>query len=179
MSTPRSGRSPSGWCWGRLGLGLILPALNAGALRALPREQLAHGSGSLNFVRQLGGAFGVNLLSVVIERRTAFHADALAQALTPANPAGAETIERLTLLLSHWGNPFGDRLPIGVPPAAMSYLETVLVPKARLFAYQDGFVVAAIVFFLAIAPAWIMGRRRHAPASPGPSIEASARRPPP
>ncbi len=143
---------------GRVGLGVMLPALNAGALRALPHDRLVQGSGSLNFVRQLGGAFGVNLLSVLIDRRTIFHGDALAQALTPANSAAIEALTRLGMIFSHWGNPFGNRLPTGVNPGSMAYLETVLVPKARLFAYQDGFYVVAIVFFLAIIPAFIMGR---------------------
>lgn len=144
---------------GRVGLGVMLPALNAGALRALPRDRLAQGSGSLNFVRQLGGAFGVNLLSVLIDRRTAFHGDALAQALTPANSAGIEALTRLSVLFSHWGNPFGNRLPTGIHAGSMGFLETVLVPKARLIAYQDSFYVVAIVFFLAIIPAYVMGGR--------------------
>ncbi|MBR1040602.1 DHA2 family efflux MFS transporter permease subunit [Bradyrhizobium viridifuturi] len=143
---------------GRVGLGVMLPALNAGALRALPRDRLAQGSGSLNFVRQLGGAFGVNLLSVLIDRRTAFHGDALAQALTPANSAGIEALTRLSILFSHWGNPFGNRLPTGIHPGSMGFLETVLVSKARLIAYQDSFYVVALVFFLAIIPAFAMGR---------------------
>lgn len=149
---------------GRVGLGVMLPALNAGALRALPQERLAQGSGSLNFVRQLGGAFGVNLLSIFIDRRTIFHGDALAQALTPANAAGAESVSRLGLIFSHWGNPFGSRLPTGVNPGSMAFLETVLVPKARLFAYQDGFYIVAIAFFVALLPAYIMGRRGKARA---------------
>jgi EmrB/QacA subfamily drug resistance transporter len=143
---------------GRVGLGVMLPALNAGALRALPPDRLTQGSGSLNFVRQLGGAFGVNLLSVLIDRRTIFHGDALAQALTPANSAAIEALTRLGIIFSHWGNPFGNRLPTGVHPGSLAFLETVLVPKARLFAYQDGFHVVAVVFLLAIVPAFFMGR---------------------
>jgi len=148
---------------GRIGLGLITPSLNAGALRALPHELLAQGSGTLNFVRQLGGALGVNLLSVLIERRTTFHGDALAQAITPATTAAGIAMRQLGLMLPHWGNQFGTRLPSGAPPAAMTYLETVLVPKARLLAYQDGFLVVAAMFFAALLPALLMrgpsGRR--------------------
>lgn len=162
---------------GRVGLGVMLPALNAGALRALPADKLAQGSGSLNFVRQLGGAFGVNLLSVIIDRRTIFHGDALAQALTAANATAAESISRLALLFSHWGNPFGSRLPEGVNPGSMAYLETMLVPKAQLFAYQDGFYIVAVFFFAAIVPAWFM-RGQGRPASelqPQPSTAPAVR----
>ena len=110
--------SLAGWIvMGRIGLGLITPALNAGALRALPPEQLAQGSGAVNFVRQFGGALGVNLLSVVIDRRTTFHADALAQAVTPATAAASEAVQRLGPMLAHWGNPFGSRMPANAPPA--------------------------------------------------------------
>lgn len=59
-------------CWacvGRIGLGILLPALSTGALDILDREQLAHGAGAITFVRQLGGAFGVNLLTFFLEWR--------------------------------------------------------------------------------------------------------------
>jgi len=149
---------------GRVGLGLIMPALNAGALRALPTEMLAQGSGSLNFVRQFGGALGVNLLSVLVDMRMTFHGDALAQAMTPATSAAAAAVRQLSLLLPHWGNPFGTHLPTGVPPIAMTYLESMLVPKAQMLAYQDGFYVVAITFFIAVLPALLMRGQRPEPA---------------
>ncbi|MDR3438803.1 DHA2 family efflux MFS transporter permease subunit [Telmatospirillum sp.] len=153
--------SLAGWIvLGRIGLGLITPSLNAGALRALPSELLAQGSGTINFVRQLGGAMGVNLLSVLIDRRTIFHGDALALAMTPATSAASATVQQLSRLLEHWGNPFGTRLPSGAPPAAMAYLETVLAAKAQLFAYQDGFLIVAVMFFIALLPAMLMRRGR-------------------
>jgi EmrB/QacA subfamily drug resistance transporter len=147
---------------GRIGLGFILPSLNAGALRALPPAQLAQGSGTLNFIRQFGGALGVNVLSVLIDQRAAFHGDALAQAMTPATSAAVTAIQRLGLVLTHWGNPFGSRLPTGAPPAAMSFLESELTPKALMLAYQDGFLFVAVIFFAALLPAWLMRGRRQA-----------------
>lgn len=143
---------------GRIGLGFITPSLNAGALRALPHEQLAQGSGTVNFVRQFGGALGVNLLSVLIDRRTTFHGDALAQALTPQSSAFYEEMRRLSILLAHWGNPFGTRMPAGAPPHAMAYMGSVLLPKARLLAYQDGFLAVAVMFFVSLLAALQMCR---------------------
>lgn len=54
---------------GRVGLGLIIPGLNAGALRLLPYGTEAAGSASINFFRQLGGALGVTLLALFLEGR--------------------------------------------------------------------------------------------------------------
>ncbi len=59
-------------CLGRLGLGLLLPALSTGSLDVLSAEELALGAGAITFVRQLGGAFGVNLMTFFLEWR--YHA---------------------------------------------------------------------------------------------------------
>jgi len=52
---------------GRIGMGFMLPALSVAALNPLTQEQLAAGSSSISFARQLGGAFGVNLVALSIE----------------------------------------------------------------------------------------------------------------
>ncbi len=58
---------------GRVGLGMIIPALNVGAVATLPPEQIAHAAASVNFARQFGGAIGVNLLAVLLEWRLGVH----------------------------------------------------------------------------------------------------------
>jgi hypothetical protein len=45
----------------------MLPALSTGALNPLAPEQLGAGSSTINFTRQLGGAFGVNIVALTIE----------------------------------------------------------------------------------------------------------------
>ena len=49
---------------------MIIPALNVGAVQSLTGIELAQASAAVNFVRQLGGAVGVNLLAVVLEWRS-------------------------------------------------------------------------------------------------------------
>lgn len=61
---------------GRVGLGLIIPGLNAGALRLLPAGTEAAGSAAVNFFRQFGGAFGVTLLALFLEWRQRSYAAA-------------------------------------------------------------------------------------------------------
>ncbi|MDO6441889.1 DHA2 family efflux MFS transporter permease subunit [Marinobacter sp. 2_MG-2023] len=52
---------------GRVGIGFMLPALTTGALNPLEPEELGAGSSIINFTRQLGGAFGVNIVALTIE----------------------------------------------------------------------------------------------------------------
>lgn len=52
---------------GRIGIGFMLPALSTGALNPLKPEQLGAASSTINFTRQLGGAFGVNIVALTVE----------------------------------------------------------------------------------------------------------------
>jgi len=54
---------------GRIGLGLIIPSLNLGAVQVVHPSYLADASAAINFARQLGGAMGVNILAVFLEWR--------------------------------------------------------------------------------------------------------------
>lgn len=59
---------------GRIGLGFILPSLNLGALRGLPKDLIPQASSVIGFVRMLGGAAGVSICAIVLEWRLAVHA---------------------------------------------------------------------------------------------------------
>lgn len=90
---------------GRVGLGLIIPGLSSGAMRAAAPAFGIHVPGTVNFSRQLGGALGVNLIAILLEART------------------------LSLC--------------GATPCAG--------------AFRDSFIALAVVFGLALLPAWKMG----------------------
>lgn len=137
----------------RIGLGLVFPALGASSLRALPPEQLAQGSGAINFTRQLGGAFGVNLLAVALERRTAFHADMLAATQTPDNSATIIFLGQVAAMTKAAALPASQQLP-----AAAWYLGETVYSQASTLAFRDGFLITAIVFAAALVPTWVLQR---------------------
>lgn len=145
----------------RIGLGLVFPAISAGSLQVLPRNLIGQGSGASNFIRQLGGAFGVNLLAVFVERRTMLHADALAATQTSDNSTTMELLREIAGIVHSAGLPDTQLLP-----AAANFLGQTVVIQASNSAYQDGFLVVAAVFLLALVPTWFMwiGRPRTSPA---------------
>jgi predicted MFS family arabinose efflux permease len=59
---------------GRVGLGFILPSLNLGAMRGLPKDLIPQASSVIGFVRMLGGAAGVSICAIVLEWRLAAYA---------------------------------------------------------------------------------------------------------
>lgn len=140
---------------GRVGLGVMMPALNAGALSVLPPEMLVQGTGTINFVRQLGGAFGVSLLAAATEMRFAFHADALTATQTAGNGSTMELINRVGGLDGVWGVPTTQTLA-----GALNHLGQMLSAQAQSLAYGDGFALVGMVFWVGILPALWM-RKKH------------------
>ncbi len=139
----------------RIGLGLIKPALNVTALRALRPELLGQGAGMINFFRQFGGAFGVNVLSVMLDRRTFFHSNALANAQTAANSGTAEYLRIMQELLARAGVPHDLQMP-----GALHFLDRIVYAQAYTLGFRDSFLIVAFIFTVALIPAWIMGRTR-------------------
>jgi EmrB/QacA subfamily drug resistance transporter len=58
---------------GRLGLGLILPALNLATLRHIDMHQLGQSSVVTSYARQLGGVMGIAIVAVFIQWREAVY----------------------------------------------------------------------------------------------------------
>ncbi len=145
----------AGWAaFGRIGLGLVIPALNTTALRAVPPDLLPYGAGTLNFIRMLGGAIGVNTLAIVLELRTARHADLFAATQTPDNPVTRELLQGVVDLLARQGVGLADQVPL-----ATAYLGQMILLRANGLAFQDGFMVLAGGFALATLSAFLLVRR--------------------
>ncbi|RIX46219.1 MAG: DHA2 family efflux MFS transporter permease subunit [Rhodocyclales bacterium GT-UBC] len=60
---------------GRLGLGMVLPALSLATLRHLEPHQLSQSSVVVSYVRQLGGVLGIAVGAVFVEWRQSAHGD--------------------------------------------------------------------------------------------------------
>jgi len=147
------------WCvvLSRVGLSLLKPALNVAALVSLDASLIGQGAGMINFARQLGGAFGVNLLSVILDRRTFFHSDVLTSMQTSGNGATAELRRHVEALLAQSGAS-SDLQTSG----ALHYLGRVVHAQAYTLGFRDSFLIVAVIFVLGLIPAWFMGRGERA-----------------
>ena len=132
-----------------------MPALQLGALSHIEISRLSQASAAFNFVRQLGGAFGVNLMSVVLERRNSFHADYL---LSTQTYASSETLSVLGLLrgMSHTLGFVGTEQW----HAARAFLQGMVQQQALAAAFRDSFVILAIAFLLTLIPTLALKPRK-------------------
>ena len=132
---------------GRIGLGLTMPSMNVGAMRALPPRLFGQGAGSINFMRMLGGAFGTNLLAVFLERRTQLHAETL-NGYIDGTTATLETRRLLEGLYGISGLP-----ELLARDAAHDFLGRMVVAQANMLGFRDAFLAVGIACLLALLPA--------------------------
>ena len=139
---------------GRIGLAFVIPTINVTALRSLSGPLLSQGSGAVNFMRNLGGAMGVNLIAVALEDRTAVFSQAFAGFQTPDNILTQELMQSLSGLLSQLGWPVEMH-----PLAALNMLGSSLYAQASMLAFRDVFLYLGVVYFAAMLPALLLRER--------------------
>ena len=139
----------------RSGLGFVMPSMGVSATLSVETERLHRAVGTHNFIRQLGGAFGLNIFVVIVETRTAFHSEGLTATQTAANPSSREFLGKVENLLNEAGVPEAIQ-----QPGALDYLGKVIHAQATTFGFQDGFLVVAVLFVFALIPAWNLGRSK-------------------
>ena len=152
----------------RCGMALILPSLSASALRALSSEQLHRGSGTINFLRQLGGSCGVTALVVLVEQRTQFHVEAMAATQRFDNSTSQALLSQVKELLIEAGvseNVQG--------PGSLHFLKEVIEAQATARGFSDGFLFIAVIFMLAAIPAWNLGKARNGAVAQAKAVPAT------
>lgn len=137
----------------RIGLSIVFPPLSAASVEVLPADLTSQGQGVMNFVRSLGGAFGVNLVAISVDFRATGYRSALVETQNAGNPVSWEFMESVRRLLATAGLP--DTLQ---EPTALFYLGRSIVLQADMLAYRDGFLLMAFVSAAAIVPAWFVRR---------------------
>ncbi len=140
---------------GRVGLGLVMPSLNLGAMSSVPRDLVPSAAGTLNFIRMTGASIGVNVLAIIIDGRIASHLQALIATQTPGNVPLSELLAMLSERLARIGVPATDR-----HGAAVSYVGRLLDMKAHELAFHDGFTVLAGAFTVGLMTTVLLMRRR-------------------
>ncbi len=137
----------------RVGLSLAIPSLSVAALRAVSADKLARAASVGAFFRNFGGGLGITLLTAFFLQRSQYHGEAFTDTQTWANATTVELLADIRHLLA------GTGLPEVVQKAgALNYLGKVVLAQASTLAFKDTFLAISVVAFLAVGPAWMIGR---------------------
>lgn len=145
----------------RIGISFCMPPANTTAIRAVPPNLLASATGGASFLMQVGGAFGVNLLAIFLQRRTMFHEAHLTSEMTESN---------FEVLYQHALH--AQALEAGGMPQVVAFnasfqeISRELSMQASVFAFRDCFFVIAIWFVFILSALLTMPRPRLVPRAP-------------
>jgi MFS transporter, DHA2 family, multidrug resistance protein len=124
-----------------VGTGLIFVPLNAVALATIPREKMGNATAALNVVRNLGGGFGVALVSTVLARRSQAHQSNLVAHVNVWDP---ETADRLAGWAARFAAQGADSYT--AERRALATLSNEVHRQAQVLAFADDFWLLFLLF---------------------------------
>jgi len=148
-------------------MGLMALAGVTLAMSVHPPEALARASALTNVLRQMFPAFGIALFATLLQTRTAFHLSTLAQTVTPDSLAAMQVLSRVQDAAGRFGAP--DAL---TRQAAVQALDSVVQQRAAVSAFQDVFLIATGIVFIALIPSLLL--RKPKPQAEEQTVEAIA-----
>ncbi|RMF93974.1 MAG: DHA2 family efflux MFS transporter permease subunit [Nitrospinota bacterium] len=140
-----------------MSIGAIMSPLMTALLMSLPPEKVRMGSGIMNIMQQgLGGTIGIAMLATLLKRRTIYHTMMVAQNQSLATK-GVETLFPTVRRIVEAGGDVG--LLAQVKAAAL--LQKRLVLEGSMAAYQDCFLLMAVLALLLLPPTLLIFTRRN------------------
>jgi DHA2 family multidrug resistance protein len=115
------------------------------ALSTLQGPQIAQGASFSGMLRQLGGSFGVALISTFVSRQTQVHRYTLAAHMDPNSPLVHDRVQGLSAMLIAKGTP-----PNEAKAAAYHMLDGSLTKQATLLSYMDVFLWIGVMFLCCV-----------------------------
>jgi len=137
-----------------VGLGLLFVPLTTMALSNLKGKDVASGAGLTNMMRQLGGSFGIALVTTYIQVRSWSHRSTLLSHVSIYDVPVRERIAAMTQGFVAKGASFFE-----AQRQAYAALEGGVVQQSMLLTYMDAFRMVGI-FFLCCIPLLLLFKRR-------------------
>jgi DHA2 family multidrug resistance protein len=143
-----------------LGLGMSMVPLMTYTMAGLSGAEIPQSTGFTSMMRQLGGAFGVAIVSSYVTNRIQVHRADLVQNITANNPLATERLNLLTRSFVSRGASF-DLAQL----QAYKAIEGMVMKQSALLAFKDVFQFVAF-FFLACVPLILFMRGNKAAKAP-------------
>lgn len=122
----------------------------------LPLAHLKNACGLFNLMRNLGGVIGLAGIGTGMDRRSDLHFARLADHLNPGRPEVQAYLDRLSAR-------YGDLIAADPALAATETLGSLLHREAALMAFNDVFLLMALVFFASLLVMPFVHKPRPAP----------------
>ena len=128
-----------------IGMGLLFIPITTLSLSTLKGQQIGQGAAFTGMMRQLGGSFGIALITTFVARRNELHRMDLVSKLDANNP---EVVNRVNNAAANWAAKGMDtRTALG---SAYQGLEYSVIKQATVLSYMDVFLYLGILFLICV-----------------------------
>jgi DHA2 family multidrug resistance protein len=125
--------------------------INAVAYSYVPKGKNDNASGLLNLARNLGGSFGISIVTTLLFRNAQIHQTALVSHVTPYNPVYRRFYESAVQMLTAQGQ---DLWTAAMQAKALIY--GLVVREANMMAFLDNSRLLAFIFIAMIPLVFLM-----------------------
>jgi DHA2 family multidrug resistance protein len=139
---------------------LFIP-LMAISMASISKEKMGNATSIFNLMRNIGGSFGIAIMTTFLARRTQVHQNHLIEKLQPSNPAAREML----LGLQSWFHQHGTD-GYTASRRALGAIYLMVQRQASMLSFVEAFWVMSILFF-AMMPFLLLLRNPHSlPSAP-------------
>lgn len=140
-------------------MGLLFTPINNVAFGSLEPSEAQQASGLINLSRQLGGSFGIAVLTTYLTRHIQYHRADLVGNFVPGNPTFDQRYSAMV----------GGMIAQGAPLAtaqhrALQLLDGTMMRQASMLAYNDAWMLI-LISFVVVMPAVFLLRKPRGPVA--------------
>jgi MFS transporter, DHA2 family, multidrug resistance protein len=140
-----------------LAMGMIFGPITAIGLQSIPRAKMAQASGLSNVIRQVGGSFGVAILSTVLTSRVIYHSQIFGESIQANSPVYQSVLQNISRFVASTAGTTGAAAQSQGQYVLMSHLSK----QAFIEGINDDFMLAAVFTFISILPVFfLVGKKK-------------------
>ncbi len=151
--------------WARVyqafGLAFLFVPINTAAYTGIPQGKTNNVSALMNLSRNLGGSFGIAILSTILSRRSQYHVNTLGYYTNEYNPNFVEWMNRTTQFLEQKG-----ATAIDAANQARGLMWSQVLKQSSMLAFLDAFYFLMILVICAMPLVFLLKKNKPG-AGPG------------
>jgi DHA2 family multidrug resistance protein len=143
-----------------IAISFIFTPLTTSAVAHLQQAQMGNATGIYNLMRNLGGSFGIALVSTMIVRRAQVHQALMVGHLTPYDPVYVERLAAITKALTP------ESGPLLAQTQAQGLIYNSLLGQSSLWAFVENFRLFGLACLLCIPLVFLLKKVKRGSAPP-------------
>jgi DHA2 family multidrug resistance protein len=144
------------------GMGFLFIPLTTLTLSSIRKEEMGNATAIFNLLRNLGGSFGVAIVTTILTRRAQFHQVHLVEHLAPLDRNFQRTLPQISQILQDRGF-----IPSSLNQGSLNLIYNQLLREASMLSFNDAFYILSIMLILTIPFVLLMKKGKTDAPGPG------------